>query len=98
MVNESKERGWHIYQDGVRNDDNLEEGFGGILDILMDNHIYSLASLDDTDGKKMFTSYLWPEFRNAVVLYVDNVSAPWEEIEEPSYEDIYDALQEEVTK
>lgn len=58
MINEHDELDWHIYQDGIRNDDNTEEGFGGMLDILMENHIYSLAGLDNTEGKKMFTSYL----------------------------------------
>lgn len=69
-----------------------------MLDILMENHIYSLAGLDNTEGKKMFTSYLWPEFRNSIVLYVDNVTPPWEESAEPEYDEVYAALQEEVTR
>lgn len=64
----------------------------------MKNHKNSAASLDDTESKKMFTSYLWPEFRNSIVLYVDSVTPPWEEPAEPSYDEIYETLQEEITR
>lgn len=64
----------------------------------MENHKNSVSSLDDTESKKMFTSYLWPEFRNSIVLYVDSVTPPWEEPAEPEYDEIYEALQEEITR
>lgn len=65
----------------------------------MDNiRLASYHYLDDTESKKMFTSYLWPEFRNSIVLYVDTITPPWEEPAEPDYDDVYEALQEEVTR
>ena len=98
MVNEHDELDWNIYQDAVANDNDVEQGLGGVVDILIENQKNSVSSLDDTESKKMFTSYLWPEFRNAIVLYVDTVTPPWEEAEEPEYDEVYAALQEEITR
>lgn len=65
----------------------------------MDNiRLSSYHLLDDTESKKMFTSYLWPEFCDSTVLYMDSVTSPWEEPEEPSYEEIYETLQKELTR
>lgn len=100
LVNNNKEGlNWWIYQDCVTDTLFSEIGFGTILEGLVDSiRLASYHSLDNTESKKMFTSYLWPEFRNSIVLYVDSVTPPWEEPAEPKYDEIYEALQEEVTR
>lgn len=98
MVNKEEGLGLIVYPDAVTDGENVEQGFGSVVDGMIDNAHFSLESLDGTESKKMFTSYLWPEFRNSIVLYVDSITSPWEEPAEPSYNEVYEALQEEVTR
>ena len=99
LVNEEEGLNWEVFQDCITDQLLHEIGLGTILEGLIDNiRLASYHYLDDTESKKMFTSYLWPEFRNSIVLYVDTVTPPWEEPAEPEYDEVYAALQEEVTR
>lgn len=40
----------------------------------------------------LFQDYLWPEYYNSAVLYVDKEQSPWEEEEEPTDEEVEEAV------
>lgn len=56
------------------------------------------TSIDDTKNKKMWSEYLWPEFAESCILYVDELVNPWEifsedsDEEEPSKEEVWEVL------
>lgn len=56
--------------------------------------------LDTTESEKMFAQYLWPEFRDAPIIYVDQEVDPWEitDEEEPDRDAIWEAFKPIVPK
>jgi hypothetical protein len=44
----------------------------------------------------MFTEFLWPEFQDEVVLYIDVEHNPWEQAEDPDNETIVEAFAEKA--
>ena len=51
--------------------------------------------VDTTESRKMWADYLWPEFADASILYVDELVDPWEVSDEeaPSKEEVSEVLQ-----
>lgn len=53
------------------------------------------TSIDDVENKKMWSDYLWPEYADASILYVDKEVNPWEPLgedeEPPSKEEVWEA-------
>ena len=49
---------------------------------------------DTTENKLLWTKYLWPEFCNAAILYIDVETGPWEQPEAPEDEDVIEAFGE----
>lgn len=71
--------------DKVTNAMHTELGIAGIVAAAA-NQIISL--LDDTTTKKLFTEYIWPEFQQACIMYVDVEHGPWEQPREVDASDV----------
>lgn len=86
------------YLDYLGNADDQEIALGTLVELTVQHNVFDQrwSSLDTTISKKMFTQYLWPEFQNCVVLYIDVEHDPWEEPEEPTDEEIVEAFCEKA--
>ena len=64
---------------------------GNHYDVVSVNNPWN--TYDTTENKKMWAEYLWPEFRESIMLFVDVEHAPWESEEpEPTDEEIGEEL------
>lgn len=51
------------------------------------------SGVDTTENKLMWSKYLWPEFEDAVLFYVDTECEPWTmEVVEPDAEEVADEI------
>lgn len=88
---------FETYFDYVGDEDDVEVGLGRlVMDTIEGVFSQRWTGLDTTINKKMFTEYLWPEFQDQTVLYIDVEHNPWEQPEEPDEDDIIEAFSEQA--
>ena len=84
--NEEKELGWTFYPDGIQDSEGHPLTFG---DVLMSLRQYLTGSVDDDDfSELLFSFYLWPEFQDEVVVYLDTLVDPWQVWNEDSDDEL----------
>ena len=89
------------YPDTVMDSNSKELGLGeAIVDTLEAGTLAGTrwSTLDNTTTIKMFKEYLWPEFQDGAIIYIDVLTHPWEEPEEPDDEDIIEAFAEKAAQ
>lgn len=94
--NEEKELGLDVNYLDVLESEGTSIGLSSIsqrmLEILDEQHSWAA---DSNEALKMFTRYLWPEYQDATIAYVDTEVNPWElgeEQEEPDFEEIEEKI------
>lgn len=88
---------FETYLDYVGDANDVEVALGRIaLEVTEGTFDQRWIGLDTTIAKKMFTQFLWPEFQDEVVLYIDVEHNPWEQPEDPDDEAIVEAFMEKA--
>ena len=91
---------YQTYLDELVDEDDVAINFGkAIQELVRDRDTIATTrwqQLDGTIPNKMFQQFLWPEFQDQVVLYIDVEHNPWEQPEEPDDDDIIEAFRYEA--
>lgn len=80
---------FQLYVNGVNTAYGVPMGLSEIVGSMIPNAQYSgSVSFEDNMTRTLFTNYLWPEFQNATVAYIDKEHGFWEESTEPDLTDM----------
>ena len=78
-----------IYVDKVATAYGVPMGLTEIIATMIPNtEVSGTISFDDTTTRKLFTEYLWPEFQNATIAYIDKERSLWEAGTAPNLTDM----------
>ena len=78
-----------IYVNGVNTAYGTAMGLTEIVATMIPNaDITGTLSFEDTVTRKLFTDYIWPEFQDATIAYIDKERSLWEAGSEPTLDDM----------
>lgn len=78
-----------IYVNGVNTVSDAPMGLSEILGTMIPNAQYTGSlNFEDNMTRTLFTNYIWPEFQNSTIAYIDKERNYWEESTEPDLTDI----------
>lgn len=84
----SKEEEPYLHVDRITDGSDHDMGLGQIINICVYDYTFDEITIDDDITRKMFTSYLWPEFQNAYVAIIDKERTFWSASEDVTKADV----------
>lgn len=80
-----------IYVNGVNTAYDVPMGLSEVIASMIPNaEVTGILSFEDATTRTLFTNYIWPEFQNATIAYIDKERSYWEEETEPTLNDMRD--------